>query len=89
MIQLWEAASRKVVQSDSSLSFYYAKGHYAFRIEAVKGDIVPKLVIYAGANDPRRGSPLVKRANSKDVQKLETDFGISEDKDGNSRWLNL
>ena len=84
MIQLWEGGPRKVEpgNGDFSLYFIYAERRHAFRVETATGGRAPRLVIYTGANDPRRGSPLVKGANAEDVQKLADDFGIPENKDG-------
>jgi hypothetical protein len=88
MIRLWKGGSCRVTssKSDSSLFFIYRKGSHAFRVETATGGRKPRLVIYTGLNESRRGSPLVKGANLKDVQKLKKDFDISENKDGKSGW---
>ncbi len=89
MIELWEDGPRTVARGEDDLSLYfvYAVRRHAFRVETATRGRAPRLVIYTGTNDPRRGSPLVKGANAEDVQKLAKDFGIPENKDGRPDWL--
>ena len=88
MKKSWESGPRKVKPGNGyfSLQFIYAKSCHAFRVETAKGGKAPRLVICTGKRDEERGSPLVKGADEKDVQKLKDDFGIPENKDGKSDW---
>lgn len=89
MIQRWEDASLIVTlsESDFTLQFKYTRSRHAFRVETAARGRTPRLVIYTGANDAKRGSPLVKGANSEDKQKLSEDFGIPENTDRKPDWL--
>lgn len=89
MIHLWEGDSRTMEPGKKNFSLYfrYARGKSAFRVETAIGGRVPRLVIYSGENDCRRGSPLVKGASAGDTRKLAKDFGIPENKDGKPDWL--
>lgn len=87
MIQLWKIGARTVKPGTDNLSlqFIYTKGRHAFRVGTATGGRVSEIVIYTGVNDPKRGSPLVKGANEREVQVLR-EFGFKQDRPG---WRKL
>ncbi|MDA3898345.1 MAG: hypothetical protein PF482_19585 [Desulfobacteraceae bacterium] len=72
IIKLWKATGYSLKDESGSLQFAYAKGCIAFRIKKSP----PRIVIYSGKNEKRRGSPLIKGAIEADKKKLK-DYGFS------------
>lgn len=80
LIDVWRAHGKWIEDGkrDLSIQFIYRLQRHAFRIETPLPTRFPRIVIYSGSNDPRRGSPLIKGADRDDLTKLKTTFGFSD-----------
>jgi hypothetical protein len=86
MLSMWRANHLEIAINIESLSFKCYDQRVAFRVEFPRRDKIPRIVVYSGANDPERGSPLIKGANKIDLDQLRYLLGIQDEGNKKPDW---
>jgi hypothetical protein len=86
MLSMWRANQLEIGLNIESVSFKYSEQRVAFRVEFPGRDKIPRIVVYSGANDPERGSPLIKGAKQRDLDRLKYLLGLQDEENEKPDW---
>jgi hypothetical protein len=77
MFDHWKAYFGEPKEGKWSMQFKYGRSCVAFRIESpLRPDGIPRIVVYPGDKDNKRGSPLLKGISRKAKEDFSRRFGI-------------